>query len=68
MNIVAGLLTPDAGAVRLAGRVAMIHQELHLMPSMTVAENVFLGREPLTRFRLVDDARWPGERLPYWLR
>jgi inositol transport system ATP-binding protein len=56
MNIVAGLLKPDAGDVRLGGRVAMIHQELHLMPSMTVAENVFLGREPLTRFRLVDDA------------
>ena len=55
MNIVAGLLAPDAGHVRLGGRVAMIHQELHLMPSMTVAENVFLGREPLTRFRLVDD-------------
>ena len=55
MNIVAGLLKPDAGDVRLGGRVAMIHQELHLMPSMTVAENVFLGREPLTRFRLVDD-------------
>ena len=33
MNIVAGLLTPDAGTVRLGGRVAMIHQELHLMPS-----------------------------------
>ena len=55
MNIVAGLLTPDAGHVRLHGRVAMIHQELHLMPSMTVAENIFLGREPLTRFGFVDD-------------
>lgn len=55
MNIVAGLLTPDAGRVTLRGRVAMIHQELHLMPSMTVAENIFLGREPLTRFGFVDD-------------
>ena len=48
-----------AGAGRrprhLRGRVAMIHQELHLMPSMTVAENIFLGREPLTRFGFVDD-------------
>src|SRR5687768_1942957 len=32
MKIVAGLLTPDAGRVVLQGRVAMIHQELHLMP------------------------------------
>jgi inositol transport system ATP-binding protein len=59
MKIVAGLLTPDAGRVVLQGRVAMIHQELHLMPSMTVAENIFLGREPLTRFGFIDDrALW----------
>ena len=55
MNVVSGLLAPDGGRVRLRGRVAMIHQELHLMPSMTVAENIFLGREPLTRFGFVDD-------------
>ena len=55
MNIVAGLLAPDAGRVEVHGRVAMIHQELHLMPSMTVAENIFLGREPLTRLGFVDD-------------
>ena len=59
MKIVAGLLTPDAGRVVLQGRVAMIHQELHLMPSMTVAENIFLGREPLTRLGFIDDrALW----------
>jgi inositol transport system ATP-binding protein len=55
MNIVAGLLTPDAGRVVLRGRVAMIHQELNLMPSMTVAENIFLGREPLTRMGFIHD-------------
>ncbi len=59
MNIVTGLLAPDAGRVTLRGRVAMIHQELNLMPSMTVAENIFLGREPLTRIGFVDDrALW----------
>ena len=55
MNIVTGLLAPDAGRVTLRGRVAMIHQELNLMPSMTVAENIFLGREPLTRIGFIDD-------------
>lgn len=55
MNVITGLLTPDAGRVTLRGRVAMIHQELHLMPSMTVAENIFLGCEPLTRMGFVDD-------------
>ena len=66
MKIVAGLLAPDAGRVVLGGRVAMIHQELHLMPSMTVAENIFLGREPLTRLGFIDDrALWrrTSERL-----
>jgi len=55
MHIIAGHLAPDAGRVTARGRVAMIHQELNLMPPMTVAENVFLGREPLTRLGLVDD-------------
>src|SRR5687767_15462718 len=54
MKIIAGLLAPDAGRIVLRGRVAMIHQELNLMPSMTVAENIWLGREPLTRIGLVD--------------
>jgi inositol transport system ATP-binding protein len=32
----------------------MIHQELNLMPFMTVAENIWIRREPLTRFGFVD--------------
>jgi ABC-type sugar transport system ATPase subunit len=59
MKIIAGLLAADAGRVVVRGRVAMIHQELHLMPSMTVAENIFLGREPLNRIGFIDDrALW----------
>ena len=54
MKIIAGLYRPDAGRVILRGRTAMIHQELNLMPSMTVAENIWIGREPLTRLGLVD--------------
>jgi inositol transport system ATP-binding protein len=54
MKIVAGLDRPDAGRVTVRGRTAMIHQELNLLPSMTVAENIWLGREPLTRMGLVD--------------
>jgi inositol transport system ATP-binding protein len=55
MKIVAGLCRPDSGRVHLNGRVAMIHQELSLLPSMTVAENIWIGREPLTRFGFIDD-------------
>jgi len=34
--------------------VAIIHQELNLIPHLNVAENVFLGREPLTKSGFVD--------------
>jgi len=54
MKIIAGLYRPDSGQITLRGRAAMIHQELHLMPSMTVAENIWIGREPLTWFGFVD--------------
>lgn len=68
MKIIAGVHAPDQGEIRLRGRpvtlhgpldalqqgIAMIHQELNLMPSMSVAENIWIGREPLNRLGLVD--------------
>src|SRR5262249_14350850 len=54
MKIIAGLDRPDAGRITLRGRTAMIHQELNLLPPMTVAENIWIGREPLTRIGLID--------------
>jgi len=67
MNILSGGLRFDSGAIRLesgeyrpAGPVeairrgvAIAHQETALMPDLTVAENVFFGREPLNRFGLI---------------
>ena len=67
MNIVAGVCTPDSGELRLEGRplrfdsprqalecgIAMIHQELNLLPTMSVAENIWIRREPLNALRLV---------------
>jgi ribose transport system ATP-binding protein len=67
MKIVAGVYAADAGAVLLDGQptdvdsprralergISMIHQELNLVPNLSVAENVFLGRAP-TRGGLVD--------------
>jgi ribose transport system ATP-binding protein len=38
----------------LAAGIGMIHQELSTMPGLTVAENLFLGHQPLTRFGTVD--------------
>ncbi|MDG0814550.1 sugar ABC transporter ATP-binding protein [Cohnella rhizosphaerae] len=60
MKILTGLVKPDAGSIELFGEkvaidspqdalrqgIAMIHQELNPIPDMTVAENIYLGREP----------------------
>lgn len=70
IKVLAGAVPPDAGAVELDGRpvrltdaatarrlgIATIHQELSLVPPLTVAENLLLGRTP-RRFGLVDRAR-----------
>ncbi len=52
-----GLATPRAA--RDAG-IAIIHQELALVPEMSVAENIFLGRVP-SRFGLLNQARMARE-------
>jgi ABC-type sugar transport system ATPase subunit len=60
INVVSGMLQPDSGGIRLAGRtvtidsprkairlgVATVYQELSLLPNLTVAQNIALGREP----------------------
>ncbi len=37
--------------------IAVIYQELNLVPSLTAAENIFLGREPRRRTGLIDQQR-----------
>lgn len=60
MKILIGIYTPDQGTITFDGEelkltniknaldkgISMIHQELSPVPYMTVAENIFLGREP----------------------
>jgi ABC-type sugar transport system ATPase subunit len=46
---------PDPHAAQQLG-ITVIFQELSLVPHMTVAENIFLGREPRTRLEFVDTA------------
>ena len=63
MKIVSGGYAPDEGTVEFAGEpgafrgprdaqragVGIIHQEFNLLPERTVAENVYLGHEPVRR-------------------
>jgi len=43
-------------AAQAAG-ISTIYQEVNLVPRMSVAQNLFLAREPRTRFGLIDRAR-----------
>lgn len=70
VKIIAGLYRPDRGEYRLHGEpvdfhttaqakdagVAVIYQEPTLFPDLTVAENIFIGRQPRGRFGLIDRA------------
>ncbi|GAA0264014.1 sugar ABC transporter ATP-binding protein [Saccharothrix mutabilis subsp. mutabilis] len=82
LKVLAGVHKPDTGRILLNGEevafaaprdaqsagIAIIHQELNLLPHRTVAENVFLGREPLKRGQ-VDRRAMEAEtrRLLEWL-
>jgi ribose transport system ATP-binding protein len=68
MKIIAGMYQRDGGEMKWRGEsvnftspveaakygIAMVHQESLLAPHLTVAENIFLGREMSNRFGLVD--------------
>jgi inositol transport system ATP-binding protein len=76
LKILAGAQPPDEGRIELEGQsielaspldaqergIVTIYQEFNLIPTLTVAENVFIGREPL-RFGLVDWARMRRETM-----
>ena len=47
---------PTPGAAAAAG-ITVIHQETSLIPTLTVTENVFLGREFRSRLGIIDDRR-----------
>ncbi|HYW45034.1 MAG TPA: sugar ABC transporter ATP-binding protein [Bryobacteraceae bacterium] len=55
LRILAGIEQPTAGHLEWQGEacVAMIHQELNLLPNLSVADNIYLAREQ-TRFGVID--------------
>ncbi len=75
VKILTGIYQPDAGRITLDGRpvsfptahaaadagVTAIHQETVLFDDLSVAENIFLGHAPRTRFGLIDWERMRAE-------
>ncbi len=82
VKILAGALPADEGEIFLEGRqvnfsgpldaikqgVAVIYQEFNLVPEMSVAENIFLGREPKNSLGLLDYATLYREADAYLQR
>ncbi|MBW7881071.1 MAG: sugar ABC transporter ATP-binding protein [Caldilineaceae bacterium] len=71
MKILAGIYPKDSGRILYKGRevdvpdprsaqqlgISMIHQELNLMPHLTLAQNVYIGREPRQSLRFLLNER-----------
>jgi ABC-type sugar transport system ATPase subunit len=80
MKILMGIEIPDSGDITLLGKqvaitntaqalrlgIAMIHQELYPIPEMTIAENLFLGRE-FANFGFVNIRKQERETIK-WLQ
>ncbi|WP_314589305.1 sugar ABC transporter ATP-binding protein [Paenibacillus terrigena] len=71
MNILSGGVPSYQGDIEISGErahihspmdarqagVAKIHQELQLVPELSVAENIYIGREPCTKLGFIDRRR-----------
>jgi len=71
MNIIGGIYRPDKGHLYLDGQpipfadpqeaqkkgISLVHQEFSLAPNMSVAQNIFIGRERQNRLGFID---WKG--------
>jgi ribose transport system ATP-binding protein len=79
MKILTGIYAPDQGDIQVDGQpvsittpadaekygIAIIHQELNLIPALSIADNLFLGRE-LHRFGMLD-RKAMSKRAMEWL-
>ena len=75
VKILAGVYRKDSGRIRLKGKeasiadtrsardasIAMIHQELQLVPHLTVAMNIFIGREHRSKIKFILDEKKSNE-------
>ncbi len=74
IKMLSGAYTPDAGRITVGGEevringaqdserlgIATIYQEFNLVPDLTVAENIFLGRQP-RRLGMIDRKRMDAD-------
>ncbi len=75
MKVLNGIYKKDGGRILYKGKeveldgpetaqalgIGMIHQELNLMPHLTVAQNIFIGREPMRLGLFIDAAKANAE-------
>ncbi|PYB72494.1 sugar ABC transporter ATP-binding protein [Rhizobium wuzhouense] len=68
IKILTGAYIPDGGTITVDGEavnfttpqqaqalgIGTVYQEVNLLPNMTVVDNLFIGRQPVSRFGLVD--------------
>ncbi len=79
VKVLTGIYQPDAGEIAIDGKpvhlssahtafelgITAIHQETVLFDDLSVAENIYLGHAPKTRFGTID---WtPARCLPTWV-
>jgi ribose transport system ATP-binding protein len=77
MKILSGVYQADEGIIRFKGRpikfhdstqardagIGIIYQELNLIPHLSVAANIFIGREPLTRFGTLNEKKMNADAV-----
>src|SRR5512142_2653685 len=77
MKILSGVYQADKGTIRYKGKevsfrdvtesrqagIGIIYQELNLIPHLTVAANIFIGREPQTRYGTLDEKKMNADAV-----
>lgn len=77
MKILNGVYQADEGIIRYKGKevsfqdvtqareagIAIIYQELNLIPHLSVAANIFIGREPLTQFGTLNEKKMNADAV-----
>lgn len=75
IKIIGGIINKDSGSVSLDGSavdirhpkkaeelgISIIHQELNLLPNLTIADNIFIGREKTSAPGVIDEAKMRNE-------